>query len=391
MTNSRVITNSSPDVGRNILSSAYLEAKNLLPRPSEWKEGGRPIYDRLPSASEAYKSYFYGDESEGLVYIGQNVGSNGPGSLEVVSSEDRESILIFGGTSLWKYGSVTHQPVVINLKELGMQSTKYLIAYRMSYDDFPREIFEDVEDYPISGIDIEVTSTTDAIIGWRHPAENIFSYNGELFWSSEDTYFPPGLQPANSTVAWENDRGFFIRELRAIIPATFTVSSDVICDLFVDEEFISSSYPSDRSFSFFLDDTVFGNKWELRWGSVPMQLQEIRMSGSFPSTYRPKTTKMFIDLVAYPAYEYPPEFAYCKLAYVDIDENHRVIGSPVDLRSTILRDYQPVAEWLTRPWDDLLKGAYDLHEDYGPLRMNPVSAMHHEYGDLENLGIRVKE
>ncbi|ATW62685.1 hypothetical protein SCBWM1_gp1 [Synechococcus phage S-CBWM1] len=375
---------------RSTLSKAYLEANNLLPGETEWREGGRPIYERLPSASESYRKDFFEDGSQGYVFIGQRVGSTGPGSLNVIVSEDRREILVHGGISLWKYGRVEHPPTLINLESVGMQSTKYLIAHQMSYDSNPREIFRSVEAAEISGIDLIVSSSTDETIGWRNPASNAFSYGEDLVWKNYDSFFQ--TQPDSCFLSWEHQRGFTIQSAKVVCPPGFQPNQGTLADLYVDGEFLSTAEAefgaTGAFYEFFLDNGVTGKEWKVIWNNLQMEVQNVLMTGEFPTTYRPKTTSMRTNLVAYPAYEYPEEnFAYCRLAYLDVGADYRVIGEPQDIRHTVYRDYQPVAEWLTRPWDEMLERAYIEHKEYVNRRMSPTSTMRKEYENLEELGL----
>ncbi len=43
----------------NTLSVQSIEVKNLKSRPTEWIPDGRPIYRRLPAASETYQVNFF--------------------------------------------------------------------------------------------------------------------------------------------------------------------------------------------------------------------------------------------------------------------------------------------------------------------------------------------
>ena len=374
--------------GRKVLSQAYLEANGLLPQQTEWRSDGRPIYDRLPAVGESYKRYFFGDDQEGYVFIGPQTGSNGPGSLEVVSSVDNQKILVHGGLSVWKYGTVEHPPVFIDLKSMDMRSTKYLIAYQMSYDESPRQVFEAVENYPILGVDLEVNSSTNGVIGWRNPPHNAFSASG--VWKNQDDYFP--IQPVNCFLEWSNEQTFAIKELKLKTPITFTPASDNSAHLFVDGSFVATALPSSEGYEFWLDNTITGEVWRVEWEHPEMEIENVLMTGSFPTWYRPTTTFMSVNLVAYPAYEFPEDgFAYCKLAYVDVDEDYRVTGDIDDIRYTINRDFQPIAEWITRPWDDLLIKYYEEHKNYVPRRMDPSTALVHTYSDLRGVGVELTD
>jgi hypothetical protein len=53
-----------------------------------------------------------------------------------------------------------------------------------------------------------------------------------------------------------------------------------------------------------------------------------------------------------------------------------------DQRQIIHRDYQPVADWLTKPFDENLIDTYEQVIDYPQLWMAPPTCLKQEYEDL---------
>jgi hypothetical protein len=80
---------------------------------------------------------------------------------------------------------------------------------------------------------------------------------------------------------------------------------------------------------------------------------------------------------------------YCSLAQVDITNTYKVENIQ-DLRYIIHRDYVPVADWLTKPFDEDLIDLYEQVTDYRPLWMAPPSAMKQEYAALSKNQITVE-
>jgi hypothetical protein len=80
---------------------------------------------------------------------------------------------------------------------------------------------------------------------------------------------------------------------------------------------------------------------------------------------------------------------YCPLAQVDINSKYTV-ELIRDVRYIIHRDYAPVADWLTKPFDDDLINLYEQVEAYTPLWMAPPSAMRQEYAALSEDQITVE-
>jgi hypothetical protein len=73
---------------------------------------------------------------------------------------------------------------------------------------------------------------------------------------------------------------------------------------------------------------------------------------------------------------------YASLAQVDIDNNF-TITKIQDTREIIHRDYVPVADWLTTPFDQDLINLYEQVSDYDTLWMAPPSCLKQEYANLE--------
>jgi hypothetical protein len=69
---------------------------------------------------------------------------------------------------------------------------------------------------------------------------------------------------------------------------------------------------------------------------------------------------------------------YCPLAVVDVSSNYS-IEKIEDVRYIIHRDYTPVADWLTKPFDEDLIDLYEQVSDYSPLWLTPSSCMKQEY------------
>lgn len=373
-----------------ILSQNYLDVNALNPRETVWSSGGRPIYDRLPAAGEAYKRFFSLGSEQGYVYIPESEGSEGPLSLRVVPSDDGKKILIMGGISLWEYGHFEHPPVYIDLEQTRLRSSKYLLAYQMAYSQDSSETYEEVQNFPINGLELLVQSNTDSLCGWRFSPENAFSSDPDLIWKSRDSTFTN--QPNEPYIRWNYERDFIIGKLEIVSPDSYKTPVGSRADLYIDSEFSSSSIigTSGDNHIIYLDNDVAGKTWEIRFTDENIAVQEIRMNGKFPSLYKPSTPRMIVNLVAYSAYNYPKgDFRYCKLAHVDIDEDYRIVGNVEDLRDKVFHPFQPVADWLTRPWDDLLMSLYSEHRGYVKGRMDPRALMSSEYSHLSKSGLDV--
>jgi hypothetical protein len=60
-----------------------------------------------------------------------------------------------------------------------------------------------------------------------------------------------------------------------------------------------------------------------------------------------------------------------------------------DIRPVIHREYKPIADWLTRPFDEDLINFYEQVKGYSIFWMNPVVCVRQEYLALETYGVEL--
>jgi hypothetical protein len=72
---------------------------------------------------------------------------------------------------------------------------------------------------------------------------------------------------------------------------------------------------------------------------------------------------------------------YCDLALVSIAEGY-VVEDIRDIRNITHRDFVPVADWLTQPWDDNFIDLYKQVKGYAELWMKPETLLRQEYDAL---------
>jgi len=80
---------------------------------------------------------------------------------------------------------------------------------------------------------------------------------------------------------------------------------------------------------------------------------------------------------------------YCILATVDIGNAFNVLNVS-DQRTIIHRDFVPVADWLTLPFDENLIKFYNQAREYPKTWMSPTTCLDQEYAGLESKGITVE-
>jgi hypothetical protein len=80
---------------------------------------------------------------------------------------------------------------------------------------------------------------------------------------------------------------------------------------------------------------------------------------------------------------------YCVLAEVDVNSAFEV-ENVEDLRTVIHRDYVPVADWLTKPFDGDLINLYEQVSDYSTLWLSPPVCLVQEYAGLTKYKVQVE-
>jgi hypothetical protein len=404
-----------------VLSQQYIEAKNLQNRPTEWVPDGRPIYRRLPATGESYQINFFnivnesnilgnnrnlvGIDKVGYVYTPYGASIVGPGSCEVVSSDTKEDLLIQSGSLVWEYGKTSQLPTIVNLKVLDVGSGSYDIAYQLIYDDAPLQKIYAVEDFALTGTPLNVSSSTDSIVGWRYSAVNAFLNGESNFWTASDTYFPSYAQPTEAYLEWQSTLGQAYKKITLRCPASSANAKSATIS-YVGNGFDSSvqtvSVSSDSAgefYEFTIDAPVFQQGWKVTFSDTTVAIQSITVSGTVTLEEPQASPSPRARLVMYPAGTLPREVTtssgdkvkatYCQLAQVDVSGNFK-IEKIVDTRSIIHRDYVPVADWLTKPFDEDLINLYEQVSGYAPLWMSPSSCMRQEYENLKTDQITVE-
>ena len=388
---------------RKVISEKAVELRKLYPQATEWVPGGRPIYGRLPSVSESYQIDFFEEKTQGWVYIPYGEGIFGPNSLEVVSSDDNQFIIIKGGNIVWEYGQISINPTIINCSTVGLQSTRYLIGYQLLYDDAPFDAQYSVSDFSLSGYDLEISSSTDDVVGWKYPPVNCF-LNNSYVWKTRDESFPTYAQPTQAFLTWKSKKYAAYSNITLRCPANTVYTGSASLYNKIDNQWYliqETSIQEDSASQFFkfeLDNLTFQEEWKVEWSTADIAIEAVLVSGVLTILSNPATGTTRYALVAYPENAVPKEFenslgekvplVICKLAYVDVDELSQVIKID-DVRDIVYRDYKPVAEWLTRSQDKDLIDLYEIVSDYSGLWLEPQSLLKYEYEQLADESIQL--
>ncbi len=401
----------------NVLSPQYIAANKLESRPTQWVPDGRPIYRRLPATSETYQIDFFNIvnspntavaaelQEVGYVYVPWGESINGSISAEVVQGGTDATLLIKAGTIVWKYGKTEVIPTIINLQVLDVGSGRYTVAYQLVYDDSPTLNLYGVEDFALTGLPLNITSSTDSIIGWRYVAENAFLNQSERFWSNEDSYFPTSVQPATAFLQWESELGQAYSKLILRLPSgvsyTGTATLSYVNSGVLSPVTTSTTGTDDAGsyLEFSIEDPVLQTGWNITFSEVKVSVQSITVSGNLNLLTPQAALSPRTRLVMYPVGTLPKTVTnaegeqvpavYASLAEVDISNTYQVLDID-DTRFIIHRDYVPVADWLTKPFDQDLINIYEQVSGYSVLWMSPSKCMNQEYSNLETDLIEVE-
>jgi hypothetical protein len=397
----------------NVLSPQYVEIKGLHSRPTQWVPRGRPIYRRLPGTAETYQVDFFNVVSEsnivgntfvdkgidevGYVYVPYGLSINGPFSSEVVTSESKRDLLIKSGAIVWKYGKVEVLPTIVNMEVLDVLSGKYDLAYQLVYDNSPIPNLYEVSDFALTGLPLDITGSTDETIGWRYPAVNAFLNLSNNFWANEDTYFSPQAQPASAYLQWESELTQAYSKVVLRCPPGTAYSGTATLS-YVNGSTLSpvatvgvSSDTQGQYFQFDVGSPNLQTGWNVTFSSLSVSIQSVTVTGAVTLMDSQAALSPRATLVMYPAGTLPKTVVnnqgsevpatYCLLAEVDVNADYTVTRVQ-DTRSIIHRDFTPVADWLTAPFDEDLINLYEQVSEYDTTWMAPPSCMRQEYRNL---------
>ena len=400
-----------------VLSQQYISANGLESRPTEWIPGGRPIYRRLPAASETYQIDFfnivpspntaaaYEVQEQGYVYIPWGEGLNSAKSMEVVASDSQQDLLIKSGTIVWRYGNTQVLPTIVNLEVLDVVRGKYDVAYQLVFDDSPIQKLYEVSAYALTGLPLTITSSSDSTVGWRYPAVNAFLNTSDNWWANRDTLLPAYAQPPLSFIQWESDLPQAYSKIVLRCPPGTAYTGTATLSYYGSSTLVPANTVSIQKdttgqfFEFAPEAPVFQNGWNVSFSSVDMAVQSVTVSGVLTLLEPQESPSTRATLVMYPAGTLPKTVVnasnetvpatYCLLAQVDVTNTFKV-EKIQDTRYIIHRDYVPVADWLTKPFDEDLINLYEQVTGYKSLWMAPPSAMKQEYAGLAENQITVE-
>jgi len=390
----------------NLLSPQYIEAKSLESRPTEWVPGGRPIYRRLPAISETYQIDFFNIvpesnvgpgyiEEVGYVFVPWGESDLSSSSVRVSISESKGDLIISSGSLVWRQGKTFVYPALINLEVLEVLNGRYDLAYKLIFNDEPLPFQYSVTDFALTGLPLTITASTDLITGWRFPAVNAFLDTTTLNWSTEDTYYPSYAQPTTSYIQWESVLAQSYESITLRCP-TGTAYTGTATLYYVNNGVLSevtttkiSSDTAGQYFTLSITEQVLQKGWRIKFSSTKVSIQSITVTGVITRLERPSVPVPRASLVLYPSGTLPVGETFCSLAEITVNNDFQVTKLR-DTRDIIRRDYTPVSDWLTKPFDTDLINLYEEVSIYPTTWMNPPTAMRQEYDGLTQYQVIVE-
>lgn len=408
-----------------LLSGQAKVVRGLLPQPTQWNPTGRPIYRRLPAASEQYQLDFFEAGGRGYVLVPRGGDQFGPGSLYVNQSSDRDVLLIEDGVIVWEEGTTPVLKTFVDFRQLGVDDGRYLICYQLIYDDAPEALPFQVEDYCLAGLDFSVQDSASASFQrsadesnpWPFPGANMFAIaDSDLEWKNyidlvnrspgEQAGVKPGFpdyeQPILSWVEWESELPW---KLDTIKVRTSLVENVPACTLLLASEDPLEEWAvvqtnealrdSEGYYWEFQTDYAPQTRWRLDWGETSkVNATQLTVTGLLYIYTKPSTARARTQLAIYPTNLVPEDESLCRLAIISVD-NFQVARRPSgelwkdDIREIINRDYEPVADWLTEYWDEQLIRLWEEVKLYSPGYMAPPTLLKQAYASLERYGLEV--
>jgi hypothetical protein len=390
----------------NLLSPQYIEAKNLHSRPTEWVPGGRPIYRRLPAISETYQIDFFNIvpessvgpgyiEEVGYVFVPWGESDLSQSSVRVSTSESKGDLIVSSGSLVWKQGKTFVYPALVNLEVLEVLNGRYDLAYQLIYNNDPLPFQYSVTDFALTGLPLTITASTDSITGWRYPAVNAFLDTTTLKWSTEDSYYPSYAQPTSSYIQWESVLAQSYESITLRCP-TGTAYTGTATLYYVNNgvlsEVTSTEVSSDTTGQYFtlnITGPVLQTGWRVEFSSTKVSIQSIIVTGVITRLERPSVSVPRASLVLYTSGTLPVGETFCPLSEITVNDQFQVTKLK-DTREIIRRDYTPVSDWLTKPFDTDLINLYEEVSVYPATWMNPTTAMKQEYARLTQYQVIVE-
>lgn len=404
-------------------SNEYKATRSLSKQPTQWVPDGRPIYRRLPGASETYQVDFFADGGLGYVLIPPGQPQFGAGSMYVSVPESLDSLLIYDGLIVWEVGTTPVFKTIVDFNEIGLESGRFLVCYQLLYDDAPEPLPFQVTDFSLGGQDFEVNDSASSVFlttakpngnAWPYPGINAFAPASQnLSWKNflgpvnrvpqANSGIQPGVpeefQPLLCWLEWSSPLPWKLDSITLRVPidgeapnASLYYKTEGEWKLVQTTQIATDS--TGRYYQF-LTNTDPQLEWRVEWPEkTKMEISDITVSGILNLYSKPSTSRARAQLAIYPTNLVPENETLCRLAIINVNsfelqKNERGEILIDDVRNIATRDYEPVADWLTEYWDEQLIRNFEKVYAYTPGFMAPPTLLKSSYFDLESYGINV--
>jgi hypothetical protein len=224
---------------------------------------------------------------------------------------------------------------------------------------------------------------------------NAFLDTTTLNWSTEDSYYPSYAQPTSSYIQWDSALAQSYESITLRCPAG-TAHTGTATLYYVNNGILSevtsteiSSDTTGQYFTLSITEQVLQRGWRVKFSSAKISIQSITVTGVVTRLEKSSVPVPRASLVLYPSGTLPVGETFCSLAEVTVNNDFQITKLK-DKREIIRRDYTPVADWLTRPFDTDLINLYEQVSTYPTTWMNPPTAMKQEYAGLTQYQVIVE-
>lgn len=375
----------------SILDERATKVLNLEPVPTVWgRKNGRPIYDRLPGVSEAYREEYAGEVGTGLVYIDPQRGVyRGAGSLEVGAWQDDPRVLVINsGVITWAKGQIPTSTLALNLETVidgGVEDGSYQVGYYLDEEVTPEA---GATQFSVEAYSLAASSTifTTNRAAKDYPLSSALSDYSTSYWT-----------PSNNNDAGPYSDGSWI---------VFDFTTEVVAasfELVAPNSTLATArcalYRSNDAISWELADSVSSREgvWTLSNGGALARYYRIYFWGGKTALSKVRYTGNAIYPNRQPTGPVSSAKIFLEPEFDQIDRPHILLGlitvrnfeiaETRDVRRFTSRKYEPVASWLTDFQDSTLRKLITDIVEYSDRYLAPSTAASGFYEDLSATGI----
>lgn len=339
------------------------KVKKLNPTLTSWgRDGGLPIYERLPSSSQTYQIQ-NPDDVKVLV-------EDRPESLQIGIWQNSNSILVIqSGTLTWKYGQVPIESYAVNIESLNLQDGEYQVGYYLSQIEVeqPPEFIRVIENQSLS--------TTSCIVESSQPNTlNLVRGLGGEPWKTSNTGDDWVVFDFTSSVIPNSFEFYHQIPTETLNFSLYSSPNAVVWEL---EE---TGILGGQSTLISIPRTKSNRYWKVYFYGGVLDFYGVLYSGEavIPNQRLTGTTSVaepFIDNKF-------AELEQTGIILGHIEVKNKKLVNTVDTRRYTRYPYQPVSKWLTTFQDESLKKLFSEVVNYQEYHLSPETAARHRYEDL---------